>query len=562
MIYVQKDVSIPMRDGTMLASDVFRPARNRNLPVLLQRTPYGKSRLTSYQMLNPISAAEKGYAVVIQDCRGRYSSAGEFTPFLDEIQDGFDTIDWCATQPWSNGRVGMYGMSYSGMTQWLGAMSSHPALISVFPAMTACNVLDGWIRQGGALKLAFLAGWTAEFLAIPQLGRLGLDEDEMRSQEEYILDSVARLRKTLSYAPLSELPLFARQGLAPYFYEWITHQHRWSGLNVRSRVDGRQVASFGLGGWFDLFADGPPKAYQSLAEDNYSGHRLMLGPWVHNFLAGPVAGEANFGWRASIGHDALQDLELSWFGHTLRDEDTGIQAEPPVLVYVMGKGWQHYDSWPPDCTEEVRFFLHSGGRANSLNGDGTLDLNPPDSESPDVFTYDPAEPVPSLGAAGIVDQTPVERRPDVLVYTSEDLQQPIEVVGNVRLVLYASSSARDTDFTAKLVDVTPSGYARNICEGVIRARYRDTGHRSEFLTPDVAYRFEIELQATGLVFEPGHKIRLEISSSNFPKFDRNPNTGGVSGLASHLRKARQTIFHERTMCSYLLLPVVNRIHQE
>jgi len=554
-----------MRDSVLLSADVFRPSPRGRYPVLLQRTPYGKGQAQiAFNILNPIRAAEAGYVVVIQDTRGRYASEGEFAPFLYESQDGFDTVEWCAAQSWSNGKVGMYGMSYVGATQWLAAIAAPPHLVTICPSMTAADYHDGWIYQGGALSLAFSTAWTAQFLAVSQLARLGLSLEERRTEEARLMQALERLRKTLSHLPLAELPLLRRDGLAPYYYDWIAHPdgdqywQRWSTLAHHDRVT---VPAFNLGGWYDLFLAGPPRNFAGLreraaTEAARTGQRLIMGPWTHNLPSIAVAGEMNFGWAATL---CVEDLQLRWFDYWLKEIDNGIIDEPPVRLYVMGDGWRDEQEWPLARTQYVPFYLHSGGRANSLEGDGWLSRDPSGSEPTDIFLYNPQNPVPTIGAGGVYDQRPVERRLDVLLYSTLPLPEPIEVTGPVTVILYASSAALDTDFTAKLVDVAPNGYARNLCEGIMRARYRNSPTRPELLEPEQPYKFTIDLLVTSNLFRAGHQIRLEISSSNFPRFDRNPNTGEPAGTARRTQPAMQTVYHDTQHPSHILLPVIPRV---
>ena len=280
-----------------------------------------------------------------------------------------------------------------------------------------------------------------------------------------------------------------------------------------------------------------------------------MGPWTHNLPSIAVAGEMNFGWAATL---SIEDLQLRWFDYWLKEIDNGLMDEPPVRLYVMGDGWRDEQEWPLARTQYVPFYLHSGGRANSLEGDGWLSRDPSGSEPTDIFLYNPQNPVPTIGAGGVYDQRPVERRLDVLLYSTLPLPEPIEVTGPVTVILYASSAALDTDFTAKLVDVAPNGYARNLCEGIIRARYRNSPARPELLEPGQPYKFTIDLLVTSNLFQAGHQIRLEISSSNFPRFDRNPNTGESAGTARSTQPAMQTVYHDTQHPSHLLLPVIPR----
>jgi uncharacterized protein len=565
-IIIEKNVPVPMRDGVKLSADVYRRSGAGRDPVLLERTPYNKTlpRMV-LDTMHVLNVAAMGYTVVIQDTRGRYTSEGEFTPFFDDIQDGYDTVEWCAAQSWSNGRVGMFGTSYVGATQLLAAILSPPHLAAICPVVTAADFHNGWIYEGGAFRLGFVAAWAAQFLAIAQLDRLPLSPEQRLREKQNILDSVERLKRTLSHMPLIELPLLKLEGLAPYYRDWLAHPddgEYWHRCNIIAHHDRIAVPALHMGGWYDLFVAGALRNFEGLrknaaTERARAGQRLLFGPWVHGSLQSQVSatGERDFGWRSLA---PLSETKLAWFDHWLKDIDNGVASDAPVRVYVMNQGWRHEQEWPLAGTEFTRFYLHSAGRANSLSGDGRLSRDTPASQEPDVFLYNPLNPVPTVGAGGIYDQRPVEARSDVLVYSTPPLAEPLEVTGPVTVVLHASSSAPDTDFTAKLVDVAPNGYAANLCDGIIRARYHNSGAHPELMQPGEPYEFTIDLMGTGNLFRAGHQIRLEIASSNFPKFDRNPNTGEPAALARQTRPAMQTVFHDSKYPSYVVLPIIPR----
>jgi putative CocE/NonD family hydrolase len=560
-ILIQKDVPVEMRDGVRLMADVYRPAVGGQYPVLLQRTAYGKDAQNTSSMLNTLRAAQEGYVVVIQDGRGRYTSGGEFAPFVTESQDGYDTVEWCAAQPWSNGRVGMYGTSYVGATQWLAAIAAPPNLQAVFPVMTAAEYHDGWVYQGGALFLAFASAWVAQFLAVSHLSRLGLSSEECRAEETRLMGAIERLRRNVSHLPMSDLPMLKRDGLAPYFYEWLRHpsfDDYWKRISIVANHDRVRVPAFNLGSWYDLFIAGPPRNFAGLrqnaaTEEARRGQKLLMGPWTHNSPSTSVSGQRNFGWGATL---VLEDLQMRWFDHWLKDRDTGMLDEPPVRLYVMNQGWRDEHEWPLARTEYTPFYFHSSGRANGLNGDGALSRDDPGAEQPDIFLYNPVNPTPTVGAGGVFDQRPAEERGDVLCYTSAPLVEPLEVTGPVRLVLHASSSTVDTDFFARLVDVSPDGYAANICDGILRARYRNSLATPELLEPAKPYELTIDLLVTSNVFLPGHRIRVDVASACFPKYDRNLNTGGPVAEARETLPAVQTVFHDSARPSHILLPVI------
>ncbi len=563
-LLVHRDVPTEMRDGVRLFADVYRPAAPGQYPVLLQRTAYSKGGQNGSAMMNPIRAASEGFAVVVQDCRGRYSSEGDWTPFFSEIEDGYDTVEWCAAQGWSNGSVGMYGMSYVGATQWLAAISAPPHLRTVFPVMTAADYYDGWIYRGGAVNLAFTWAWTVQFLAAPHLARLGLPENDRAAEESRLLQAIERLRRTLSPWPLADEPLLGRQGLAPYWQEWLSHPARdayWEHINILAHHDRITVPAFNFGGWYDLFVAGPPRNFSGLTQkaataEARDGQRLLMGPWTHNAPTVTTVGERGFGFNAAV---PLEEIQMRWFHHWLHEQDTGMLDEPPVRIYVMNDGWRDEQEWPLARTQYVDYFPRSGGRANSATGDGALSLDPPGAaEPPDVFLYNPLNPAPTVGGGGIYDQRRAAERTDVLVYATPPLTQAVEVSGEVRLALFASSSAPDTDFHAKLVDVSPDGYAANVTEGILRARYRPGNDGGALLTPDVPEELVIDMLVTSNVFRVGHQIRLEVTSSCFPRFDRNPNTGGDAAHTRETRPAVQHVFHDASRPSRLILPVIPR----
>ncbi|MEU5696197.1 CocE/NonD family hydrolase [Actinosynnema sp. NPDC020468] len=554
--------AIPMRDGTVQYADVYRPVGQR-CPVLVFRTPYDRTGLGMYGTL-ALRAAKAGYAVVMQDTRGRGASGGTFTPFVHEREDGYDTIDWAVAQPWCDGNVGMFGGSYDGVTQWQAAMSGHPALKAIAPNVTASDYHHGWVYRGGAFQLGFSLGWTLS-LASHNAAR---DPSVPASVSEDLTDALDKLVDTTGILPLADHPYLDQ--VAPYYREWLRHPENdeyWRKLNVSTSYPDLTVAAFNMGGWYDTFLGGTLANFAGVAGQSAVGdrQRLLVGPWPHEglFRGNPV-GEYNFGGRSTGGALDVDGLQLRWFDRWLRGvEITG--ADPTVLLFAMGENkWREADSWPLPGTEYQDWHLHSGGRANTLHGDGTLSRETPGDQPPDSFVYNPRNPVPTLGGSlccnpvhlqgGVYDQRPVEAREDVLVYTSEPLTEPLDVTGPITVVLHAATSAVDTDWTAKLVDVGPCGYARNISDGIVRARYR--GAVPELVTPGEVVEYRIDLGATSNIFKPGHRIRVEISSSNFPHFDRNPNTGELPGTSTELVSALQNVHHAGAHASRIVLPVV------
>ncbi|MEU6148515.1 CocE/NonD family hydrolase [Actinosynnema sp. NPDC047251] len=557
---VDRAVAVPLRDGVVLRADVYRPVGQR-CPALIFRTPYDRTGLGMYGTF-ALRAASAGYAVVMQDTRGRGASDGTFTPFVHEQEDGYDTIDWVVSQPWCNGEVGMFGGSYDGVTQWQAAMSGHPALKAIAPNVTASSYHHGWVYRGGAFQLGFSLGWTLS-LAAHNAGR---DPSVPSSVREALIDASDGFPDTARVLPLADHPYLDK--VAPYYQEWLRHpeyDEYWERLDVSRSYSEMTVAAFNLGGWYDTFLGGTLANYAGMRAQSPVGdrQRLLVGPWPHEglFRGNPV-GSMNFGGRSSAGALDAEGLQLRWFDRWLRGEES---RDPSVLLYAMGANqWRVSDSWPLPGTEYQDWYLHSDGRANTLDGDGRLSRETPGDQPPDSYVYNPRNPVPTLGGAlccspvhtqgGVYDQRPIEAREDVLVYTSEPLAEPLDVTGPVSVVLHAATTARDTDWTAKLVDVGPCGYAQNISDGIIRARYR--GEVPELVTPGEVVEYRIDLGATSTVFRPGHRIRVEVSSSNFPHFDRNPNTGDLPGTSTEVVSALQTVHHGGPALSRVVLPVV------
>ena len=572
----EPDVPLMLRDGVITYADVYRPDAAGKFPVLLQRTPYNKSLpMSKTGTLDAILAATRGYGVVVQDVRGRFSSDGDFYTFVNEIDDGYDSVEWVAGQSWCNGKVGMYGASYVGATQWLAAKAKPPSLVGIAPIVTASDYHEGWSWQGGAFELGFNLSWAMGLAAgnwANLSNRLHLPD---RRLDEMI---TAKDNLTAGYLsmPAQDLPDLAG-GVAPYYYDWLAHPEYddyWRRVCIEESHQEITVPAINFGGWHDIFLGGTIRNYVGMrdmgaTEEARAGQRLIIGPWVHGGAPTNMSGEYNFGTRSASAALDLMGLILRYYDHWMKGEDNGVADERPVNLFVMGENvWRHEDEWPLSRAKEIKYYLHSKGRANTLNGDGWLSPEEASDEPPDVYVYNPIDPVPTRGgqlccdpafqASGAYDQRPIEVREDVLVYTTPPMEQDTEVTGPITVRLYASSSARDTDFTAKLVDVEPSGYARNLTDGIIRARYRRSRESADLIGPGQVYEYTIDLWATSNVFKKGHSIRLEISSSNFPRFDRNCNTGEPIGSDTGFVSALQTVHHTSQYGSHVTLPVVPR----
>jgi putative CocE/NonD family hydrolase len=562
-IRVDHDVPARMRDGTVLRANVYRPLNDERHPVLLTRLPYNKDLPTATSVIDPVVAARRGYAVVVQDTRGRFASEGEWWPFVNEADDGADTIAWASEQPWSDGQVGMFGASYFGFTQWSAAAQQPPALKAMVPFITWADPLNGLSFRGGALELGGGVNWNLQMgidvLIRRHRGDIGALITAVRG---LVADIDALGTKGYWSLPLDSFAPLKRHDVAPSFFAMM-ERPRTQARSAQEAIVGRHervtVPTFNIGGWYDIFTADTLSNYTRMRALGVRS-KLLIGPWSHLTRLNPI-GQRNFGFGAQTTFINLETdlggLQLRWFDQWLRGIDNGILDEPAVRIFVMGiNRWRDLPDWPPPATH-TRFFLRSGGQ---------LSLDAPRDEAPDVYESDPASPVPTVGGAllmspefpsGPWDQRDVEARDDVLTFTSEVLQADLEVTGDVRVELWAISSARDTDFVARLVDVLPDGRAFNLCDGIVRARYRDSadGAQASLIEPGRPYLYSIDLWATSNVFLAGHRVRVQVTSSCFPRWDRNPNTGHDFGVDDEMQVARQQILHDAEHPSHIVLPV-------
>jgi uncharacterized protein len=577
---VDRDLAVEMRDGILTYADVYRPARRGRFPVILQRTPYDRTRGgPALSQINPLRAVDRGYAVVVQDCRGRYASQGDFEPFHQELADGYDSVEWCGHQSWANGEVGMIGASYAGAVQWLAAVEAPPSLRCIVPAVTSSDHYEGWTYRSGALQWGFIVSWVIPTLA----GEAFLNRrfhstgtEELRRRLIQGIDDLSGLWSTL---PLRDLPLVAE--LAPYVLDWISHATNdayWRKVSVEDRHERVAVPALNIGGWYDIFQAGTIRNFVGLRGNGATaaardGTRLIMGPWAHSWPTEQAAGLIDFGVESSQGWTPMQyDLDgdiFAFLDRWLAGDAPGAENGPPIRLFTMGENrWRGETAWPLERTDYQRLYLRSSGRAGTSASNGRLSPREPRDERPDAFAYDPRQAVPTTGgqlccypaqfAPGALDQRPLEGRPDVLVYTSDPLRHDLEVTGPIRATLWAVTDAPDTDFTAKLVSVEPNGLAINLTDGLVRARYRRGTDAARPITPHEPLQYGIDLGATSNLFRAGQRIRLEVSSSNFPRFDRNLNTGHPIGADAQVRIARQTILHDREHASFLELPVIPR----
>ncbi|PKB80201.1 MAG: hypothetical protein BZY88_09360 [SAR202 cluster bacterium Io17-Chloro-G9] len=575
----ERNVMVPMRDGVRLATDIYRPDAPGRFPVLVTRGPYGKDGYADNQEHSIWFFPQRGYVVVSQDCRARFDSEGDYyDPLFQEANDGYDTVEWAARQPWSNGRVGTTGQSYLGATQYTLAASNPlpPHLQAMAPVSASSDFHQSWVyHTGGAMEW----GWMVPY-AIHK-GRNTLERagrtDLLAQMDEYVLppDNFAQpLRDSwFRHLPLRDWVERLKEA-APYFSEYFDQEKDgpyWSRINLLRHVQNIDMPMFHVSSWYDIFLEGALNSYQAMRDRAPTdrarrSQKLVVGPWAHiRPYTAPTSGDTgdiDFGAEARI---QLHEHLLHWFDFWLKDIQTGIMDNPPVQIFVMGENkWRAEEDWPLARTHYTRYYLHADGPANTRRGSGALSTAPPEDEPADSYTYNPDDPVPTMGGStliipqGVADQSPVEDRQDVLVYTSDPLERATEITGPINVRLYAASTADDTDFTAKLVDVRPDGYAHNLQDGIVRARYRTSASEPSFIEPGRVYGYDIDLWATSHVLMAGHRVRVEISSSNFPRFDRNPNTGAPIGQDSRMEPARQTIHHSSEYPSHIVLPIIPR----
>jgi uncharacterized protein len=537
------DVKVLMRDGIRLSTNIYRPDAPGQFPVLLMRSPYGNGGSGNSEAS---MAVRRGYVVVLQDTRGRYESEGIFDAMQPEAADGYDTQEWVGKQPWCNGKIGTFGGSYVGFTQWMPAPMASRYLVTMFPEVTFSD-LHGVVYQNGAFFLDLFGPWSYE-MSSPYNANL----DSLMKQPDKIL---------------MHLPLIDQDKMLgwkiPFLRDWLSHPESdryWERTSVGDNYSKIRASVYAIGGWYDILLKGTIDNYlkmtgPGIAPEIRQKQKLMIGPWVHS-MGNRKVGEMDFGETADLD-DA--ELMLRWFDNQLKGTDNGISEEPPLKIFVMGENkWRFENEWPLARTDWQNYYFHSKGNANSSSGDGSLDMKSPSKEKTDKYNYDPANPVRTIGGMGPYDQQQVESRNDVLVYTTAPLKEDTEVTGPVNTIIYASSSARNTDFTAKLVDVYPNGRAMRICEGIIRADHRNPSEKPSLIEPGKIYQFNIDMWATSNLFRKGHCMRVEISSSNFPRFDRNLNTGNYFATDTTVMKADQIIYHSSEYPSYIILPVIRK----
>lgn len=553
---VEDNVDVLMRDGVVLRCDVYRPEGAAAVPAVLGRTPYDRSfGPTPPAILDPERTTAAGLALVCMDVRGQHGSDGEFHPFRAEGADGYDSVEWVAAQPWCNGAVAMAGRSYTAAAQWLAAAAQPRHLRAIAPIAIGSDYFDGWVYQGGAFQLGFNLFWV-QMMA----GRAGRR---------------AKLDEQYRQLPLGGVPLVTDTPSGGFYREWLEHpvlDDYWRALSINASYAEVEVPAFNIGGWYDIFLGGTLENFVRMRREAGSARarehtRLLIGPWAHGSTYGAYP-DHSFEAFAPQDKVDLCAAQIEFLSAQLREPNSA-EPQAPIRIYVMGLNrWRDEHDWPLVRAVSERWFLHSDGAAATRGGE--LARGAPTQEPPDSYSFDPRDPAPTIGGptslpgkflrtnAGPLDQRPLEGRGDVLAYTSAPLAEDLEVTGPLSLTLFAATSARDADWVAKLCDVQPDGFSRILAEGVLRARFREGFEHECAVEPGRAYEYTIDLKATSNVFLQGHRIRLLITSSSFPRFDRNPGTAQRPGeVHEHdLQTAEQTIFHDAERASLLLLPVV------
>ena len=538
---------VRMRDGVELSADIYRPDQPGRFPVILSRTPYTKTGNSILKIARFFAA--DGYVFVTMDVRGRGDSDGQFVPYVNDGKDGYDAIEWCASQDWSTGKVGTIGGSYNGAIQWLTAVEQPPHLTTMIAMVSPSDPFVEWptgqplpatiswyhFTAGRVLQNLEAVDWNKLYWHVPLF--------------------------TMDEAMGRPNPLWRDQVAHSKLDGW------WEPLRYQNKFARVRVPVLGISGWYDDEQVGTPLNFIGMTNKNIderlrASQKMLMGPWPHAINSGTKLGEVEFGPTAVID---MNDYWKSWYDYWLKGIDNGVLKEPPVRIFVMGENvWRYENEWPIGRAQWTKYYLHSNGRANTSSGNGILSTTEPANEPSDSYSYDPAKPVPFITdpsfaqIGGPDDYRKVEERDDVLVYTSEAVTEELEVCGPIRVRLSASSSARDTDFTAKLLDVWPNGFVQRLTDGMVRARFREGMDKPSLIEAGRTYSYDVDLWNTCQRYQKGHRVRVEISSSAFPKYDRNLNTGEPLGKTTAMIVAQQKVFHDREHPSYIVLPIVPR----
>ena len=541
------DVGVPVRDGIRLSADIYRPMDDGRHPTIFQLTPYNNN--SQQTMDQAWRFVQRGYAYVVVDARGRYDSEGTFYAWRDDGPDGSDVITWIAQQPWSNGTVATRGGSYSGHNQWLIGRENNPHHAAIVSYVAPADGFNDEVRWDGVPKLDLMYTWTMGMYGRVNQARAGWNWS-----------------KLMSHLPLNTMDQAAGRDM-PMWQEWMEHDtlnEFWTPTQLTGFYDRFNIPSFNVTGWWDGQLRGQTQHYVNAVKtgSDSAAHMLIIGPWLHGVNRNRTIGERDFGPEAIIDLDGIRDR---WLDHRMLG--TAAPDLPNVMYFVQGKNeWREVEAWPVPGTRVTAYYLGSGGRANTLFGDGVLQTGRTGGGPADEFTYDPAQPVPTVSSRtsgarggilqGSVDNRSVETREDVLVYTTEPLGEGLEVTGPVKAVVYVSADVPDTDIAVKLLDVYPDGRALNISHGIARVRYRESFEAPTLMEPGQVYEVHVNMYPTSNYFAVGHRIRIEIAGSNFPLFGRNLNTGRSSDTTTEMRVAHTRIYHSREHPSHIVLPVI------
>ncbi|MGB0370912.1 MAG: CocE/NonD family hydrolase [Opitutales bacterium] len=538
---IQYHIPVPMRDGVTLATDVYLPdSEGGPFPTLFVRDMYGNGGAAVRQRYARL-ATSNGYAFVYQSVRGRYDSEGAWYPYFNEQNDGDDAISWIAEQAWSDGKVGMFGSSYLASVQWLAALNDNPALVAIAPSVSPGNYYRDVAYPGGAFSLLSRASW-------------GIGLAGSRTNMTFPVDWIGGI----DHLPLKTLDQSLGFNIR-HFQDWLKHpsyDSYWRPLNLEARATEMSVPALNIGGWFDVFLRSTIGSYKTMTEQARTelareNQRLLIGPWPHGWNRSTQNGDLDFGPDSLVDWDSLH---LDWFDHWLKGES--LSDEPPIKIFVMGDNvWRYENAWPLERTEYTPFYLHS---------DGSFGIDMPESENTYLeYKYDPMDPVPTLGGnimrtqvRGPRDQRPLDQRTDILRFITEPAEEKMEITGPITANIFAASDSTDTDFMAKLVVVRPDGLSFNLVDGVIRARYREGFEQPILITPGEVLEYTIDLWATSYVLQPGERLRVDITSSNFPRLNRNPNTGAPFAETTETRVATQTIHMSSEYPSSITLPII------
>ncbi|MEV6066623.1 CocE/NonD family hydrolase [Nocardia sp. NPDC052001] len=573
----QENVPAAMRDGVVLKADVYRPRTTEQVPVILMRTQYGKAeaQIQPFRYQSPDWFASQCYLVVVQDIRGQGASAGTFTEFGNDLDDGYDSVEWAAGLAGSNGKVGMYGSSYVGATQWLAAVGAPPHLTTIVPANTSSDYYDGWNYEGGAFRLGFVEPWAMGTIAASS----ALNRGDTGTAKQLRSD-VANYTRWLGFRPYQQFPPMHPENpaVAPWYFDWLRHATRddyWKQWSIRDRYARVKVPVLDMEGWYDAFLAGGVENFTGMVANGgtpeaRANQRLVIGPWDHVGWGrtGSGIGTPMMTAAGAAGDSPVNELMLAWFDQFLKGKGGNVSGHPIVDYFLMGANrWKSATAWPLPDTRWTTYYL-SGVGGNGIHGRaGHLGTDAPkDPQPPDIYDYDPANPVPSAGGhsccgagtgpQGPVDQFVVEQRADVLTYTTDPMTTDTEITGPIQLKLWAASTAPDTDFTAKLVALAPDGSTMNLNNGIIRAAFRDSLEHPSPIEPGRAYEYKIAIWPTSYLVKAGYRIRVEVSSSDFPQYAPNPNTGEPFGLSANSQLATQTVYHDAQHPSALVLPVI------